>query len=164
MSGIEVLARIRSNHPGTGIIMVTVVSDADTAVEAMKLGAVDYIVKPFNLERVDASIRIALDTKQALSKPSTRMGAIARGVEARLDLFLGYSKIVIQETIDIARRFGIPEKEIQRWVAISSGHIFKRNEAIKSSLDRLKRSPLAQSLIGFAMPHLSPPDFDEPQN
>lgn len=48
MSGIEVLRQISINWPDTGVIMVTGIGDAQTAVEAMKLGAYDYITKPFN--------------------------------------------------------------------------------------------------------------------
>ena len=61
MSGMEVLREIWLNHSKTATIMITAVNDVDTAVEAMKLGASDYIVKPFELDRVDASIRTTLD-------------------------------------------------------------------------------------------------------
>ena len=65
MSGMEVLREIWLYHSSTTTIMITAVNDVATAVEAMKLGASDYIVKPFNLDRVDTSIRNALETKQA---------------------------------------------------------------------------------------------------
>ncbi len=60
MSGMEVLREIWLNHGNTATIMITAVNDVDTAVEAMKLGASDYIVKPFDLDRVNTSIRAAL--------------------------------------------------------------------------------------------------------
>jgi len=133
MSGMEVLREIWSNHSGTAIIMITAVNDVDTASEAMKLGAADYIVKPFNLDRVATSIRMALETRPATDKSSARMDAIARGVEARLDSLLGYSRIVAQETIGIARQLDIPAKEIQRWLAITARDDASRNAAIASS-------------------------------
>jgi len=153
MSGMEVLREIQSNHPNTATIIITAVNDLDTAVKAMKLGASDYIVKPFDLDRVDTSIRIALETRQATDKSIAEMDAIARGAEARLDLILGYSKMVIQETVDIARRLGIPEEEIQRWAVARTRHNSDRNAAIKSLLDKLERSPLAQSMMGVAVPY-----------
>ena len=115
MSGMEVLREIWLNHPHTATIMITAVNDVDTAVEAMKMGALDYIVKPFKLDRVDASIRNALETTKTLKKVPPEMDAIARGVEAKLDPFSAYSKVVTQRTADIARQLGIDEEKIQRW-------------------------------------------------
>jgi len=164
MSGIEVLARIRSNHPNTETIVVTVVRDVDTAVEAMKLGALDYIVKPFNLDKLDTNIHTALETRQATDRFPTRMDAIARGVEARLDSLLGYSKIVTQETSDIARQLDMPEEEIKRWAAERVRHNARRNAAIESSLNKLERSPVAQRMMGIAVPYLFTPKPDKSQN
>ena len=48
-SGLEVLPELLKGHPDTAVIMITGVSDAKTAVEAMKQGAYEYIVKPFAL-------------------------------------------------------------------------------------------------------------------
>jgi len=117
VSGMEVLRQVLLEHPQAAIIMVTAVNEVATAVEAMKLGAADYIVKPFNLDAVDASIRAALEAKRQASKPASEMDAIASGVEAKLDPFSTYSKTVTLKTIEIARRLGIDEAEIRRWAA-----------------------------------------------
>ncbi|MBA7618921.1 Regulator of RpoS [subsurface metagenome] len=121
MSGMEVLREIWLNHSHTATIMITAVNDVNTAVEAMKLGASDYIVKPFELDRVDTSIRTALETKQAVKKPPAEVEAIARGVEAKLDPFSAYSKVVTQRTVEVAQHLGIGEEEIQRWAAVKLG-------------------------------------------
>ncbi len=186
MSGIDVLARIRSNHPNTETIMVTVVSDTDTAVEAMKLGALDYIVKPFNLDRLDATIctiseikkhltersdyqtplylNSEEENKQAMEQSFSKMNAIAHGVEAKYELLTGYSYIVTQRTIEIAQQLGIPEEEIQRWADGREMLNSERNRLITSSLNKLGRSPLAQSIMGMAVPYLYRPKPDELQN
>ena len=164
MSGMEVLRQIWSNHSHTATIMLTAVNDVDTAIEAMKLGAADYIVKPFNLDRVAASIHTALETRPTTDKSSARMDAIAHGVEARLDSLLGYSKVVAQETIDIAGQLGTPEEEIQQWLAIRARQNARRNAAIESSLNKLERSPLAQKMMGIAVPYIATPKPDESQN
>lgn len=65
-SGIEILGQIREQYPHTAVILVTAVSDADTAIAAMKSGAYDYLVKPFNLEEVALSIERALEKRQLL--------------------------------------------------------------------------------------------------
>jgi len=121
MSGMEVLREIWLNHSNAATIMITAVNDVDTAVEAMKLGASDYIVKPFELDRVDTSIRTALETKQAAEKSPAEMEAIARGVEATLDPFSAYSKVVTQRTVEVARHLGINEEEIRRWATTKLG-------------------------------------------
>ncbi len=132
MSGMEVLREVWLNHSNTATIMITAVNDVDTAVLAMKWGASDYIVKPFDLDRVDTSIRISLEAKPATKKPSTQMDAIARGIEAKLDPFSSYSKMVTERTIDIARKLGIPSKEIRKWTAAKVKLDSKRNRIIKS--------------------------------
>lgn len=116
MSGIELLRELWLNHSDMPIIMITAVNDIDTAVEAMKLGAVDYIVKPFDLEKVNASVHTALEN-QATNKSTSQLNAIARGVEVKLDPFSAYSKVVTQKTAEIARQLDIPENEINRWAA-----------------------------------------------
>ncbi len=73
ISGLEVLTKIRSNHRSTAAIMVTAVNDVGTAVVAMKLGALDYIVKPFDLDRVATGIRTALETKKSLIEYEERL-------------------------------------------------------------------------------------------
>ncbi len=48
LSGIEVLKQVIIEHPLICVIMVTAMVDTTTAIEAMKLGAYDYVTKPFN--------------------------------------------------------------------------------------------------------------------
>ncbi len=138
MSGMEVLREIWLNHPDTATIMITAVNDVNTAVEAMKLGASDYIVKPFDLDRVDSSMRTALETRLAVSKPSTRMDAIALGVEAKLDPLSNYSKLITERTIDVARQLGMAEEEIEKWVAEKARLDSERRRVVKSSPDKPK--------------------------
>lgn len=60
MSGMEVLASIRILQPSIPIIIITGYSTVETAVEAMKLGAVDYLPKPFVPDEFCARIKKAL--------------------------------------------------------------------------------------------------------
>ena len=62
MSGIEVLERLKEYDEELVIIMVTAQSGLDTAVNAMRLGAYDYVSKPFNLDELTIIIRKALET------------------------------------------------------------------------------------------------------
>ena len=173
MSGIDILRRIPSNSCHTAIIMITVVNNVDTAVEAMKLGASDYIVKPFDLDRVNTSIQTVLENKkrspelrdkQTPKDSFKRINAIALGVEVKLDLLDGHSKLAIQRTIAIAQRLGMPDEEIRGWVAARAEEDSKRDRVIRSSLNKLKRSPLAQHVMGMTELHRYTPKSSESQN
>ena len=164
MSGMEVLREIWLNHGKTATIMITAVNDVGTAVEAMKLGASDYIVKPFVLDRVDASIRTALETKPATGKVTSGLDAIARGIERKVESITRYSWIVTERTVEVARQLGIAEEEIQRWAAARAMLDSERERAMKSLLDKLRRNPLAQSMMGVAVPYRHTPKSDKSQN
>jgi len=66
MSGIEVLRQLASGRPDICVIMATAVADVQTAVEAMKLGAYDYITKPFNRDDVVLTVQRAIEKRGLL--------------------------------------------------------------------------------------------------
>jgi len=72
MDGIALLAHVKNIAPDTAVIMVTAFSTAEHAVEAMKLGAYDYIAKPFNVEEIRIIVRNALD-RRTLAKENLRL-------------------------------------------------------------------------------------------
>ncbi|MGH7377848.1 MAG: sigma-54-dependent transcriptional regulator, partial [Candidatus Methylomirabilales bacterium] len=67
MDGIDVLRRIREANDSTDVIVVTAVKSLKTAVEAIKLGAFDYVTKPFDIHEILALIKRVVE-KQALEK------------------------------------------------------------------------------------------------
>jgi two-component system response regulator AtoC len=66
--GLEVLQRARALNPPALVIVVTAFGSIDTAVEAMKKGAYDYLEKPFNLDELRLCVRRALSYSDALSE------------------------------------------------------------------------------------------------
>lgn len=56
MDGIEVLKKLRARHPETEVIMITGYPSIDSAVHCVKLGALDYLVKPFSLDDLEAAL------------------------------------------------------------------------------------------------------------
>jgi DNA-binding NtrC family response regulator len=60
-NGIEILKEITESRIDTKVIMLTSDDTAETAIKAMKLGAVDYLTKPFNLEEVDIVVHKAIE-------------------------------------------------------------------------------------------------------
>jgi len=61
VDGIEVLKTVKELSPETVVIMITAYATAETAVEAMKLGAYDYITKPFKVDEIKLVIQKALE-------------------------------------------------------------------------------------------------------
>ncbi len=66
ISGMQVLQSIRSASPDTSIIIITAYASVDTAVEAMKNGAEDYLVKPFSLDEIRIIINRVMEKRGIL--------------------------------------------------------------------------------------------------
>ena len=64
MSGAELIAKMKENFPDVPIMAITGYSDINIAVDVLKNGAYDFIVKPFNLTALQESTRIALEKTQ----------------------------------------------------------------------------------------------------
>jgi two-component system response regulator PilR (NtrC family) len=64
VDGLQVLRAAKEISPDMAVIVVTAVASTETAVEAMKLGAYDYITKPFKLDEVSLIVRNALERKR----------------------------------------------------------------------------------------------------
>jgi DNA-binding NtrC family response regulator len=63
MSGLDVLERSKGAQPDLNVIMMTAYASAETAVESMKRGAYDYLIKPFATDELKILIERCLDTK-----------------------------------------------------------------------------------------------------
>ena len=72
INGIEVLRNTREKQLDTTIIMITAFASHESAIEAMKLGAYDYITKPFKIDEIKLVIKKSLD-KKVLEKENTRL-------------------------------------------------------------------------------------------
>jgi len=64
MDGIELLKRVKDLNPNMMVIMVTAYPELDMAVEAMRLGAYDFIIKPADLDLILLSVRKALEKRR----------------------------------------------------------------------------------------------------
>jgi DNA-binding NtrC family response regulator len=62
--GIEILRHVKAAAPDTVVIVMTAYSSAETAVAALKLGAQDYLIKPFDVDELRIVVRKALEQKQ----------------------------------------------------------------------------------------------------
>jgi len=64
VDGIDVLRKSRSLNPGTKVVLISAFATAETAVEAMKEGAYDYIPKPFKVNEFKDIVKDALEAKE----------------------------------------------------------------------------------------------------
>jgi two-component system response regulator HydG len=62
--GLDVLRTTKALHPTTAVILMTAFGSVNTAVEAMKIGAFDYVQKPFEIEEMEVKIEKALEVKR----------------------------------------------------------------------------------------------------
>lgn len=142
LSGIELVEEIRKSRPHVAVLMATAEADVRVGIQAMKEGADDYLVKPFKLEAVVASLDRALD-KQRLEKELANyrrnleqmvdertaqlraaLGRIAstydetlEALAAALDLrdneTAGHSRRVTLYSLQVGRMLGLGNEEMQ---------------------------------------------------
>jgi DNA-binding NtrC family response regulator len=77
-SGIEILEEVMGEGTGTNVIMLTADDTAETAVKAMKLGAVDYITKPFSIDEITIVARNII-TRENLSREVDYLRKVTEG-------------------------------------------------------------------------------------
>ncbi|UJR83656.1 sigma-54-dependent transcriptional regulator [Sandaracinus amylolyticus] len=105
-SGLEVHEKIRAIDARIPVIFVTTAKTSDTAIEAMKHGAFDYLTKPLDLARLRAAVGEALDVARRMRSPvvlgdpsdSPEIdGAMIGGVPAMLDIYKAIGRVAAQD-------------------------------------------------------------------
>ena len=76
LSGLELLGHLRQARPGTPVIVISGIGDRTHAEGLTRLGAFDFILKPFRLEEIEKSVAVALEHGRTL-KRQRRKGAQA---------------------------------------------------------------------------------------
>src|SRR5271169_4013367 len=142
MDGLTLLSKIRLDYPDIPVVMVTAVHDISVALTAMRNGAYDYLLKPFEREQLLASVRRAVENRrlkaetlayqtklESLVSDRTEMLRKALAdLERSYDITLealrdaldlkdaeaeGHSKRVTAFTIAIARAMGLPQERVR---------------------------------------------------
>lgn len=136
MSGLDVLAGIKDEHPDTMVIMVTAVVDINTAIKAMTSGAYDYLIKPIETEILNISVTRAIERRSLIveNKEYQRnleqkvteqteeiqktfintVASLANALEAKDEYTRGHSERVTDIAIKIARELGLNETDIEK--------------------------------------------------
>ncbi len=76
MSGIDLLSRLKDTNPELPVIVITGHGDISLAVEAMKIGAIDFLEKPFDDDQLIAAVRAALNRDAGVVKRKAELGEI----------------------------------------------------------------------------------------
>jgi two-component system response regulator PilR (NtrC family) len=97
-SGLDLLREVRERSPDTVVVMITAYASTETAVQAMKEGAYDYITKPFKVDEIRLTIAKALE-KKLLTGENVRLRRELRSV-ARHRTIIGNSE-PIQRVFDL---------------------------------------------------------------
>lgn len=101
LDGMELLRRVTARADPPLVIMITAFATTDTAVEAMKLGAYDYLTKPFKVDEIQVVVQRALE-RVDLSAENQRLRDELRSVQ-RLDGMVGRSA-AMQKVFELVRR------------------------------------------------------------
>jgi DNA-binding NtrC family response regulator len=99
VSGIDVLKRVKKVHPDTEVVLISAFGTLDTAIEAVRLGAFDFVSKPFDVEGVRETIRRALSARRAAPSPEGETPSSRREPE---DALIGASARMVSVYKSIA--------------------------------------------------------------
>jgi two-component system response regulator PilR (NtrC family) len=67
-SGLEVLKAVKADSPATEVVMVTAFATTENAIQAMKLGAYDYLLKPFKVDEIQLAVEKALERRALVAE------------------------------------------------------------------------------------------------
>ncbi len=109
LSGMQVLEQLKLTQPECEIIMLTGQGTIESAVQAMKLGAYDFLQKPFPLSELEVLIEKAYERRQ-LRKENAQLKAVLRRAEAPVEI-IGESP-AMQEVFRLIERAGPTDKSI----------------------------------------------------
>ena len=109
MSGIEVLAKLKQTQPECEVILLTGQGTVESAVEAMKRGAYDFLTKPFPLAELEVLIQKAFERHQ-LQKENNQLIAALERAEPKFEI-IGESP-VMREVFRLIERAGPTDKAI----------------------------------------------------
>jgi two-component system response regulator FixJ len=144
LDGIELLKRMKAQHAPFPILIMTGHGDVPLAVEAMKLGAIDFLEKPFEDDRLIAMIESAIRE----AEPAARSEAVAHDIAARVASLSPRERQVMEGLIA-----GLSNKQIAREYDISPRtiEVYRANVMTKmqaGSLSELVRQAVRAGMLG----------------
>ena len=102
MSGLEMLPQVAAQSPNAVVIMISGLQTIESAIEALRLGAFDYVMKPFDLRQVEAAVRRALEhyeLRHAKRRYETQLAELVSQRTAELDQALNSLEEAYRSTL-----------------------------------------------------------------
>lgn len=100
MSGLEVIRRARAIDPDLAIIVITAVMEVTNAIQALRSGAYDYLLKPFNLAEMSVAVENALERRRLVIENRTYQSELEdRITEATRDL------TIVNNELELTQRY-----------------------------------------------------------
>jgi len=109
IDGMEVLSRIKEENPETPVVIITAYASIESAVEAMKRGAFDYLAKPFSPEELRLITKKALKSREAFFENIYLREELEKKTE--FEMVVGRSK-TMDKVMDIVRRVAATESTV----------------------------------------------------
>ncbi|MGD2047179.1 MAG: sigma-54 dependent transcriptional regulator [Gemmatimonadota bacterium] len=125
-SGLELLADMSRDRPALPVILITAFGTVETAVEAIKAGAFDYVLKPFSVEELEALVERALEASQTPEAVAEASGATELGMVAESPAMKRVVELVAQvapapTTVLVTGETGVGKEVVARAVHRASG-------------------------------------------
>ena len=133
MDGIEVLSKIKEESPETPVIIMTGFASIESAVDALKSGAFDYLSKPFTPEELRISVRKALESRRIFFEGIYLRKELER--QTKFDMVLGKSE-GMKKVMDIVKRVSPSESTVLITGESGTGKELIAREIHKHSLRR----------------------------
>jgi putative nucleotidyltransferase with HDIG domain len=141
-SGLELLEWIKADYPDVDVVIVTGVVDVDTAIRSIRVGASDYVTKPFNLEEVRIVVERTLDKRRLILEN--------RAYQTRLE------EMVAERTAEVERLYlDLKGSYEQTLVSLVTALDFRDNETQGHSSRVVEYAMLVAETMGVVEPELS---------
>ena len=142
MDGHDLLRRIKALHPETPVLLMTAYATVEKAVEAIREGAVDYMVKPF-----EADVLITTVARYALNESDSQQGVIAEDARSRELLQLASRVASSEATVMISGESGSGKEVIARYIHDHSARVKAPFVAINCAA--IPENMLEATLFGY---------------
>jgi response regulator RpfG family c-di-GMP phosphodiesterase len=148
-TGLELLEWIKADYPDVDVVIVTGVVDVDVAIRSIRVGASDYVTKPFNLEEVRIVVERTLEKRRLILENrayQTRLEAMVAERTAELEKKKG----------EVERLYGdLKDSYEQTLVALVTALDFRDNETQGHSWRVVEYSMVVAEAMGVVEPELS---------